>query len=117
MTDLEECRTAIESTGDTITKDWSADTVNFVYGCSMEGSTLHYNTNSNGSPRMSGKPYCCCGDCSGNSTSYIIHVCLVKKIIWKITQRLNFCYEKVLLAPPAPRVGPLGGGELTPVLT
>ena len=72
VTDLEECRTAIESTGDTITSDWSANTVNFVFGCSMEGSTLHYNTNSNGSPRMSGKPYCCCGDCSGNLTSYII---------------------------------------------
>ena len=62
ITDLEECKRAVLALGiDTgSTTPWVASSTIFAYGCSTEGSAnhIHFNSNTNGKPRMSGKPIC-----------------------------------------------------------
>ena len=60
ITSLEECRTAITSHGITISSEWTAVKTTYPYGCSLGGSTLHFNTNVDGVARSSEKPFCYC---------------------------------------------------------
>ena len=62
ITDLDECRKAINSTGVTISSEWVIPGPNYVYGCSLKttANTLHFNTNLDGVARISEKPYCAC---------------------------------------------------------
>ena len=61
ITDLDDCRTAINSTGGTISSEWVIPGPDYIYGCSLKTTnTLHFNTNPDGVARISEKPYCAC---------------------------------------------------------